>query len=169
MKGLSVEPMTGNPPPRLFETAAGMLNAIGLQNIGAQAFLEEKLPALREKKNVVVFANVFGYTRAGLRTHDRNSESGRRDCGVRIERFMPEYRAWRDSVWQRSAVARRGGAHGEAGVGAAIDRETFAERHFDRTDGACGRGGGRRCDLAGEYISGDGDRRGDAAVRELPT
>jgi dihydroorotate dehydrogenase (NAD+) catalytic subunit len=64
VKGLSVEPMTGNPPPRLYETAAGMLNAIGLQNIGAQAFLEEKLPALRERKNVVVFANVFGYTRA---------------------------------------------------------------------------------------------------------
>jgi dihydroorotate dehydrogenase (NAD+) catalytic subunit len=63
VKGLSVEPMTGNPPPRLYETAAGMLNAIGLQNIGAQAFLEEKLPALREKKNVVVVANVFGYTR----------------------------------------------------------------------------------------------------------
>ena len=64
VKGLSVEPMTGNPPPRLYETAAGMLNAIGLQNIGAQAFLDEKLPALRAKKNVVVFANVFGYTRA---------------------------------------------------------------------------------------------------------
>ncbi|MFZ3266468.1 MAG: dihydroorotate dehydrogenase [Terriglobales bacterium] len=64
VKGLSVEPMTGNPPPRLHETAAGMLNAIGLQNIGAQAFLDEKLPALRPKKNVVVFANVFGYTRA---------------------------------------------------------------------------------------------------------
>ena len=63
VKGLSKEPMTGNPPPRLFETAAGMLNAIGLQNIGARAFLEDKLPALRQKKNVVVFANVFGYTR----------------------------------------------------------------------------------------------------------
>jgi len=64
VKGLSKEPMTGNPPPRLFETAAGMLNAIGLQNIGATAFLGEKLPALRAKKSVVVFANVFGYTRA---------------------------------------------------------------------------------------------------------
>ncbi|MFZ3339731.1 MAG: dihydroorotate dehydrogenase [Terriglobales bacterium] len=63
VKGLSVEPMTGNPPPRLYETAAGMLNAIGLQNIGARAFLEEKLPALRAKKNVAVFANIFGYTR----------------------------------------------------------------------------------------------------------
>src|SRR5438552_13844635 len=58
VKGLSKEPMTGNPPPRLFETAAGMLNAIGLQNIGARAFVDEKLPALREKKNIVVFANV---------------------------------------------------------------------------------------------------------------
>src|SRR6185369_16465905 len=63
VKGLSREPMTGNPPPRLFETPAGMLNAIGLQNIGARAFLDEKLPALRQKKNVVVFANIFGYTR----------------------------------------------------------------------------------------------------------
>src|SRR5437660_9565040 len=63
VKGLSREPMAGNPPPRLYETAAGMLNAIGLQNIGARAFVEEKLPALRQKKNIVVFANVFGYTR----------------------------------------------------------------------------------------------------------
>jgi dihydroorotate dehydrogenase (NAD+) catalytic subunit len=55
--------MIGNPPPRLYETAAGMLNAIGLQNIGARAFIEEKLPRLREVKSAVVIANVFGYTR----------------------------------------------------------------------------------------------------------
>ena len=63
VKGLSREPMIGNPPPRLWETAAGMLNAIGLQNIGAPAFLAEKLPHLREIKNTVVMANIFGYTR----------------------------------------------------------------------------------------------------------
>jgi dihydroorotate dehydrogenase (NAD+) catalytic subunit len=63
VKGLSREPMAGNPPPRLYETAAGMLNAIGLQNIGARAFIDEKLPKLREIKNIVVLANVFGYTR----------------------------------------------------------------------------------------------------------
>jgi dihydroorotate dehydrogenase (NAD+) catalytic subunit len=62
VKGLSREAMPGNPPPRLFETAAGMLNAIGLQNVGAQSFIEEKLPLLRKKQNVVVIANVFGYT-----------------------------------------------------------------------------------------------------------
>src|SRR5205807_1158918 len=63
VKGLSREPMPGHPPPRIFETAAGMLNAIGLQNIGARAFVEEKLPLLRKKKNIVVIANVFGYDR----------------------------------------------------------------------------------------------------------
>ena len=63
VKGLSREAMIGNPPPRLWETAAGMLNAIGLQNIGAAAFLTEKLPKLQQMKNVVVMANVFGYTR----------------------------------------------------------------------------------------------------------
>jgi dihydroorotate dehydrogenase (NAD+) catalytic subunit len=61
VKGLSKEPMIGNPPPRLWETAAGMLNAVGLQNIGAQAFLEEKMPRLLEIKNIVVITNVFGY------------------------------------------------------------------------------------------------------------
>ena len=52
VKGLSKEPMAGNPPPRLYETAAGMLNAIGLQNIGARAFIEEKLPRLRKMRDV---------------------------------------------------------------------------------------------------------------------
>src|SRR5450631_4876752 len=59
VKGLSAEPMAGNPPPRLYETPAGMLNSIGLQNIGARAFIDEKLPKLRKMKNIVVFANVF--------------------------------------------------------------------------------------------------------------
>jgi dihydroorotate dehydrogenase (NAD+) catalytic subunit len=63
VKGLSREPMIGNPPPRLWETAAGMLNSIGLQNIGASAFLVEKLPKLQRIKNIVVLANVFGNTR----------------------------------------------------------------------------------------------------------
>src|SRR5450755_1174066 len=61
VKCLSREPMPGNPPPRLFETAAGMLNAIGLQNIGAPAFLSEKLPLLRKVNDIVFFCNVFGH------------------------------------------------------------------------------------------------------------
>ena len=60
VKGLSREPISGNPPPRLFEAEGGMINSIGLQNIGVQAFVRDKLPRLREAKTVI-FANVFGY------------------------------------------------------------------------------------------------------------
>ena len=59
VKGLSREPLAGNPAPRIVETASGMLNAIGLQNIGAAAFVREKLPELRGYRTAV-FANVFG-------------------------------------------------------------------------------------------------------------
>src|SRR5436305_13932702 len=54
VKGLSHEPIIGNPPPRLFETAAGMLHAIGLQNIRARAFVDEQLPKSRALKHTVV-------------------------------------------------------------------------------------------------------------------
>jgi dihydroorotate dehydrogenase (NAD+) catalytic subunit len=60
VKGLSREPMEGAPPPRLCETPSGMLNAVGLQNMGVRAFVTEKLPVLR-KYDTAVFANVFGY------------------------------------------------------------------------------------------------------------
>ena len=60
VKGLSREPIQGNPPPRLVETAAGMLNSVGLQNVGVRAFIAEKLPQLA-KLDTAVFANVFGY------------------------------------------------------------------------------------------------------------
>jgi len=61
VKGLSAQPMNGAPAPRLCETAGGMLNAVGLQNIGARAFVAEKLPALRSCRAAVI-ANVFGHS-----------------------------------------------------------------------------------------------------------
>jgi len=60
VKGLSREPIEGNPPPRLYETPGGMINSVGLQNIGVRAFAKEKLPLLA-KLQTAVFANVFGY------------------------------------------------------------------------------------------------------------
>jgi len=60
-KGLSAKPLAGNAPPRIVETHGGMLNAIGLQNIGARAFIEEKLPRLRAY-DTRILANVFGYS-----------------------------------------------------------------------------------------------------------
>ena len=59
VKGLSLQPRPGNPPPRIMETTGGMLNAIGLQNIGVDVFIEEKLPFLR-KHDIAVVANIYG-------------------------------------------------------------------------------------------------------------
>ncbi len=60
-KGLSARPRKGNPPPRICETPSGMLNAIGLENIGAEAFIKEKLPFLR-KYDTKIILNIFGNT-----------------------------------------------------------------------------------------------------------
>jgi dihydroorotate dehydrogenase (NAD+) catalytic subunit len=59
VKGLSREPIEGNPPPRVHETEGGMINSIGLQNIGVRAFVRDKLPTLARLRTAV-FANVFG-------------------------------------------------------------------------------------------------------------
>ncbi len=59
-KGLSRQPIAGNPAPRLWHTEGGMINSVGLQNVGVAAFIEEKLPGLR-RYSLPVFANVFGY------------------------------------------------------------------------------------------------------------
>ncbi len=60
VKGLSRNPMDGNPAPRVYEAEAGMMNSVGLQNIGVRAFVDEKLPALRRYSTPII-ANVFGY------------------------------------------------------------------------------------------------------------
>jgi dihydroorotate dehydrogenase (NAD+) catalytic subunit len=63
VKGISAEPMPGNPAPRIYETDSGMLNAIGLQNVGAREFLKQKLTFLRTLKARCI-VNVFGYSTA---------------------------------------------------------------------------------------------------------
>lgn len=61
VKGLALKPVKGNPPPRIVETACGMLNAIGLENVGIDAFEAEKLPFLRTLQPPVI-ANIYGTT-----------------------------------------------------------------------------------------------------------
>lgn len=61
VKGLSLQPRPGNPPPRLAETPAGLINAIGLENVGVESFIREKLPFLAQLQ-VPVIANIFGNT-----------------------------------------------------------------------------------------------------------
>jgi len=61
VKGLSLEPRKGNPPPRIMETPCGMLNAIGMENIGVRVFIDRKLPFLRQF-DVTIITNIFGET-----------------------------------------------------------------------------------------------------------
>ena len=61
-KGISLQPMAGHPSPRIVQTAAGMLNAIGLQNVGVEEFLAKKLPPMKRYPKCKIIVNVFGYT-----------------------------------------------------------------------------------------------------------
>ena len=80
VKGLSLEPSRGNPPPRIVETPCGMLNAIGLENVGLAAFVKEKLPFLRGL-DTPVFVNIYGkstkeYAELAVRLEDIDGVSG---------------------------------------------------------------------------------------------
>lgn len=80
VKGLSLEPSMGNPPPRIVETPCGMLNAIGLENVGLAAFVKEKLPFLR-RFDTPVFVNIYGrrteeYAELAARLEDIDGVSG---------------------------------------------------------------------------------------------
>jgi dihydroorotate dehydrogenase (NAD+) catalytic subunit len=80
VKGLSLEPSKGNPPQRIVETPCGMLNAIGLENVGLAAFIEEKAPFLR-RLNTPVFVNIYGksiteYAELAARMEDIDVVSG---------------------------------------------------------------------------------------------
>lgn len=93
VKGLSAKPIGGAPMPRLCETASGMLNAVGLQNVGVRAFVADKLPELRKYRTPLI-ANVFGHTIAeycevidvlesteGIAAYELNISCPNVDCG----------------------------------------------------------------------------------------
>src|SRR3984957_14025307 len=61
-KGISLTPMAGHAAPRIIQTAAGMLNAIGLQNVGVEEFIQRKLPPFGRYPKAKIIVNVFGYT-----------------------------------------------------------------------------------------------------------
>jgi dihydroorotate dehydrogenase (NAD+) catalytic subunit len=80
VKGLSLEPSKGNPPPRIAETPCGMLNAIGLENVGLEAFVREKIPFLKSLQTPVL-ANIYGtditsYAELAARLNDIDTVAG---------------------------------------------------------------------------------------------
>ena len=116
-----------------------MLNAIGLQNIGARAFLDEKLPKLRKMKNIVVFANVFGYSREDYERTIEILNEGEDIAAYELNVSCPNTVAGRHPVWQRSPFAGRSREHRKTDVAPPADREALAQRDQHRADGARGR------------------------------
>lgn len=108
-KGLSARPMPGNAPWRIVETHGGMLNAIGLQNIGARAFVEEKLPRLRSYDTRII-PNVFGYTIEEYIEAIEILESGEGIHGYELNISCPNVKAGGESfandATQAAAVTR---------------------------------------------------------------
>lgn len=90
-KSLTLEPRFGNPPPRIGETPAGMLNAISIENVGVKAFLEEKLPALPE--GVVVIASAFGTEPAVYAELAARVSEHPRISGIEINASCPHVKA----------------------------------------------------------------------------
>jgi dihydroorotate dehydrogenase (NAD+) catalytic subunit len=88
VKGLSLKPRVGNPPPRIAEVPSGMINAIGLQNVGVDCFIEEKLPFLRKVK-VPVIANIFGETLEEYGAVARRLEGVKGVAGIEINISCP--------------------------------------------------------------------------------
>lgn len=108
-KGLSARPMPGNAPWRIVETHGGMLNAIGLQNIGARAFVDEKLPRLRSYDTRII-PNVFGYTIEEYIEAIEILESGEGIHGYELNISCPNVKAGGESfandATQAAAVTR---------------------------------------------------------------
>jgi dihydroorotate dehydrogenase (NAD+) catalytic subunit len=117
-KGISREPMAGNQAPRILETASGMMNAIGLQNIGVEAFLEKKLPALRKYPKCAVIVNVFGSTVAdylhvirqlndaeGIAAYELNASCPNTNHGGMA--FGTDTMTLDELVWRSKQLARR--------------------------------------------------------------
>ena len=151
VKGLSREPMAGNPPPRMFETAAGMLNAIGLQNIGAEGFLREKLPILARKKNLIIIANVFGYAREDYEAVIRILNEGENIAAYELNVSCPNTK--------QGGISFGSDIHAlEELVAASIDRQAVTQRDQHSSNGQGSRGCRSRCALADQYLCSAGDR-----------
>ncbi len=93
VKGLSLEASHGHPPPRLLETAAGMMNAVGLQNIGVRAFVETKLPRLRRYGTPIV-ANCWGNSPEEFAEVAARLSDAEGVAGVEVNISSPNKREW---------------------------------------------------------------------------
>ena len=92
VKGLSLEPSMGNKPPRIVETACGMLNAIGLENVGIEAFVKEKLPFLK-KLSTPVFTNIYGKSISDYALLTERIDELKEIAGIEVNISCPNVKA----------------------------------------------------------------------------
>jgi dihydroorotate dehydrogenase (NAD+) catalytic subunit len=92
VKGLSLEPAKGNQPPRIVETACGMLNAIGLENVGIEAFVKEKLPFLK-KLSTPVFTNIYGKSISDYALLTERIDELKEIAGIEVNISCPNVKA----------------------------------------------------------------------------
>jgi dihydroorotate dehydrogenase (NAD+) catalytic subunit len=92
VKGISLKPIQGNPPPRIWETPSGMLNAIGLENPGVDVFLSEKLPYLK-KFDTAVIVNMFGYTLEDYVAVAERLDNAQGIAGIEVNISCPNVKA----------------------------------------------------------------------------
>ena len=135
VKGLSVRPCHGNPPPRICETDAGMLNAIGLQNVGVEAFLAEKLPELH-RLGATVLANVWGDTEDDYVAVVERIGNDRRVAALELNVSCPNVVKGRPHLREQTAGARGAREARPRRVAAPADRQALAERHRHHGDRA---------------------------------
>ena len=126
-KGLSLRPHAGNPPPRICETPAGMLNAIGLQNVGIEAFLSEKLPKLRAL-GATVIANVWGDLEDDYVTVVRALEGAEGIAAVELNISCPNVRQGGMLFGNSPPLTRSLVAKVRAATRAAAHRQALAQR-----------------------------------------
>ena len=164
VKGLFLEEREGHAPPRIVETPAGMLNAIGLQGIGVHRFVAEKLPELR-RLGATIIVNICGSTLDEYCEVARVLSDHEGVGAIELNISCPNIK--------EGGIQFGCSLHGTHDVVSGVrkvtrlpaDSEAHAERHRRRVVRARVRGGRRRCDLAGQHVPGDGHRRRDADSR----
>ena len=157
-KGISLEPMAGHAPPRIVQTAAGMLNAIGLQNVGVEDFIERKLPPMSRYPKCKVIVNVFGHTvneyvevidrlndAEGISAYELNASCPNVQAGGMT--FGADPYSLEELVDRTKRVAIH-----------PLIVKLSPNVTLDRVHGARLRRSGRGRGEPGEYVSGDGDR-----------
>ena len=126
VKGLSLKPMAGNPPPRIVETPGGMLNAIGLANIGLEAFFRDKLPKLR-KYTTPIIVNIYGHHTEEYGELASAFRGVGRGCRPGGEHLLPERGMRRHGFRDRPGRLGAGDGNGGQEHGQTRDREALSQ------------------------------------------